>query len=241
MRRLRGKSAIVTGASSGVGRAVAVALSAEGVSLGLVARDEVRLEETRKALPAGAHCTTFIAEFCDDSSVALLASTLARTYSSLDLLIHSAGVIKLAPFASASLDDFDAHFHCNVRAPYALTQRLLPALTAAKGTVVFVNSTVVDNARAGISQYAASKHALKAVADNLRQEVNQDGVRVLSIFLGRTATPMQERVSKSEQKRYAPERLIQPDDVASLILTAAQSSQNVELTNIYLRPSQPPL
>src|SRR6185369_10034034 len=114
----------------------------------------------------------------------------ARTFSSLDFLIHSAGVIKLAPFSSASLEDFDTHFQCNVRAPVALTQALLPALIAAKGTVVFINSTVVDNPRAGVSQYAASKHALKAIADCLRDEVNKDGVRVLSLFLGRTATPM---------------------------------------------------
>ena len=154
--------------------------------------------------------------------------------------MHGAGTFKLAPFASASLDDFDMHYRCNVRAPVALTQALLPALIAARGNVVFINSSAVDHARAGISQYAASKHALKAIADSLREEVNADGVRILSVFLGRTATPMQERIVQAEQGTYDPVRLIQPSDVAALIVNALALARTVELTNMHLRPAMPP-
>lgn len=237
MKRFQDKCAVVTGASSGVGRAIAVALSREGASVALVGRDMERLEAV--AEEAQGKTTIFTGEFCDAGSLDLLGSALSRHFGSLDVLVHSAGVIKLAPFASASLEDFDTHFQCNVRAPYALTQRLLPALVRARGTVVFINSTAIDNPRTGLSQYAASKHALKAVADNLREEVNKDGVRVLTVLLGRTATPMQEAVHQFEQRNYDATRFIQPGDVAELVVNSVASARTVELTNVTLRPAVP--
>jgi NADP-dependent 3-hydroxy acid dehydrogenase YdfG len=237
LNRFQNQCAVVTGASSGVGRAVALALSREGATVALVGRDVPRLEAVAKEAPNKTQI--FTGEFCDASSLDLLCSTLARSYTSLDVLVHSAGVIKLAPFASASLDDFDTHFRCNVRAPYALTQRLLPALTRARGSVVFINSTAIENPRAGLSQYAASKHALKAVADNLREDVNKDGVRVLTVLLGRTATPMQEVVHRFEQRAYDANRFIQPNDVAELVVNSLATARTVELTNVTLRPAAP--
>lgn len=237
MKRFENKCAIVTGASSGVGKCIAAALAAEGASVSIIGRDETRLQVLADSLgrQRGAVCS---AEFCDKASVALLGTSLSRSFAKVDYLIHSAGMIKMAPFASASLDDLDAHYQCNVRAPVALTQALLPALVAAQGTIVFINSTVVDHARSGVSHYAASKHALKAIADSLRDEVNRQGVRILSIFLGRTATPMQEQVSRFEQRLYDPAVLIQPEDVAAIVTNALASAPTIELTNIHVRPAR---
>jgi NADP-dependent 3-hydroxy acid dehydrogenase YdfG len=237
LKRFENKCAVVTGASSGVGRAIALALSREGASVALLGRDTERLESVAKE--ANSKTQIFTGEFCDTSSLDLLATTLARSFSSLDVLVHSAGVIKLAPFATASIDDLDTHYHCNVRAPYLLTQRLLPALARAQGSIVFINSTAIENPRGGISQYAASKNALKAIADNLREEVNKDGVRVLSVMLGRTATPMQESVHRAEHRAYDPTHFIQPEDVAALVVNAVASARTMELTNVTLRPALP--
>ena len=104
-----------------------------------------------------------------------------------------------------------------------------------------MNSTAGLTARANVSQYAATKHALKAVADSLREEVNADGVRVLSLFLGRTASAMQEFVHDVEGKPYRPDRLIQPDDVAAMILHALSLPHTAEVTEIRMRPLAKPI
>ncbi|HMJ90334.1 MAG TPA: SDR family NAD(P)-dependent oxidoreductase [Candidatus Acidoferrum sp.] len=239
MKRFEDKCAVITGASSGVGKSIALALSREGATVALIGRDEAKLQAVAKE--AASKTQIFTAEFCDDRSLELLGRTLAQTFSSIDVLVHSAGMIKLAPFASALIEDLDTHYRCNVRAPYALTQKLLPALSKAEGSIVFINSTAIENPRAGISQYAATKHALKAVADNLRDEVNKDGIRVLTVLLGRTATPMQEQICRVEQRPYDPSRLIQPEEAASVVVNALASSRTLELTNLHLRPALAPV
>ena len=92
------------------------------------------------------------------------------------------------------------------------------------------------HARANVGQYAATKHALKAVADSLRDEVNSDGVRVLSIFAGRTATPMQETIYRLENKAYDAQLLLQPEDIASVVIHALTLPRTAEATDIHIRP-----
>ncbi len=105
-----------------------------------------------------------------------------------------------------------------------------------RGQIVFVNSSAGLVARANVGQYAASKHALKAVTDSLREEVNGRGLRVLSLYLGRTATPMQAAVHKMEKRNYRPERYLQPEDVAAMVLCALQLPRSAEVTDISMRP-----
>jgi NADP-dependent 3-hydroxy acid dehydrogenase YdfG len=93
-------------------------------------------------------------------------------------------------------------------------------------------------ARADISQYAATKHGLKAIADSLRDEINGQGVRVLSVYPGRTATPGQERIHMEEGKAYVPKRLLQPTDVARVVIDALKADRTAEVTDIRIRPMQ---
>jgi NADP-dependent 3-hydroxy acid dehydrogenase YdfG len=118
-----------------------------------------------------------------------------------------------------------------------LTQALLPMLRAGQAQVVFINSLVGLNAKGNSSQYSATKHALKALADGLRQEVNSDGLRVLSVFLGRTASPLQAAVHRMEGKIYNADLLVQPEDVAGLVLSALSLSRSAEVTDITIRHS----
>jgi NADP-dependent 3-hydroxy acid dehydrogenase YdfG len=113
---------------------------------------------------------------------------------------------------------------------------MLTLLDGADGEVIFVNSTVGLAARAHTGAYAASKHALRALADSLRDEVNALGIRVLTVYLGNTATPMQKSIHEEEGRPYRPELFIQPEDVARLIAAAIELPRTAEVTEIRIQP-----
>jgi NADP-dependent 3-hydroxy acid dehydrogenase YdfG len=231
------QTAVVTGASSGIGSAIALCLSDEGVKLHLIGRDSNALETVaRQAGKSSPRVETYRADLSDDADLAKLQTDLKHNCDRVDILVHSAGVITLGSLESASLAEFDRQYRTNVRAPYALTQALLPLLRAHQGSVVFINSSAGMNTRAGISQYSATKHALKAVADSFRAEVNPDGVRVLSVYPGRTASPQQAAIHQAEGKTYSPELLMQPTDVARIIVDALKVNRTAEVTDINIRP-----
>jgi NAD(P)-dependent dehydrogenase (short-subunit alcohol dehydrogenase family) len=139
----------------------------------------------------------------------------------------------------ARVEDLDLQYATNVRAPYLLTQRLLEFLKVSRGQIVFINSSAGLTAkRPEVGQYAATKHALKAVADSLREEVNRKGIRVLTLYLGRTATPMQEALFRQEGREYCPAALLQPEDVASVVVHTLLLPPTAEVTDISIRPMQ---
>ncbi|MFO7544411.1 MAG: SDR family NAD(P)-dependent oxidoreductase [Trueperaceae bacterium] len=152
------------------------------------------------------------------------------------VLIHSAGTIRLGAIADASVADLDVQYRVNVRAPFVLTQALLPALERARGHVVFVNSGAGLHANAEWGTYAASKFALKALADALRQEVAERGVRVTTVYPGRTATPMQEQVVAHEERAYQPERFVRPVDVAAQVAAVLAVPAPSVVSDLQIRP-----
>jgi len=109
-------------------------------------------------------------------------------------------------------------------------------LVISKGLVVFINSTQGLAASPGVGHYAATQHAMRALADSTRQEYNPKGIRVTSLFLGRTATARQEAIFSLEQRSYKPDTLIQPGDIAGVIVSLAELPQTAEITEIAMRP-----
>ena len=229
--------ALVTGAGSGIGKAIALALGGEGKTLLLVGRRRVPLDEVGAVLAAGgASAISYPTDLADRNAIVELAAAVARDFGRLDVLVHSAGIMRMGDVADASADDFELLFRTNVLAPFLLTQAMLPLIRDQRGQIVFINSSAGLVARAHLGPYAATKHALKAVADSLRAEVNASGIRVLSIYPGRTATPTQERLHALEQKAYVPERLLQPDDVAAVVINSLCLPRTAEVTDIHIRP-----
>jgi NAD(P)-dependent dehydrogenase (short-subunit alcohol dehydrogenase family) len=234
--KLSGRRALVTGAGTGMGRAIALALGAQGAAVWLAGRRPEPLTEVAGELDgigASAVCRPF--DITIDDEVRALARDFADG-SSLDILVHCAATITLGEIATAPVEELDRQYRVNLRGPYLLTQALLPLLKARRGQVVFVNSSAGQTAPARAGQYAATKFGLRALADSLRAEVNGEGVRVLTIYPGRTATPMGQAVSAMEGRPYLPEGLVQPSDIAELTLTALLLPETAEVTELIVRP-----
>ncbi len=227
MNRFQNISALVTGASSGIGQAIALALAAEGAHIHAVARSWLK--------PV-AGWQLHNADFTVEADVKRLATEVSKTDFPLDLLIHCAGVLEFGLVADFPIAQLDTMYQVNVRAPFLLTQLLLPSLTASGGQIVFINSSAAIAPNTALAGYSSAKAALKLVADCLRMEVNPSGVRVMSVYPGKTASAMQQRAHALAGKPYDAASLMQPEDVAQMVLSALALPKTAEMTDLHIRP-----
>lgn len=216
---------LITGAGSGIGAALAERLHQRGDHLILLARSAERAAALGEAF-AGA--TTLVADLAEPLDGLEIPARL-------DTLVHSAGVVHLGPVAAAEPSAVEHQVRVNLLAPAELTRRCLPALRAARGLVLFVNSTSGLAANPGWSGYSASKFGVKGFADSLRGEEAEHGVRVTSLYPSRTATAMQARVHELEDKHYAPDDWMSADTVAAAILGVIDLPQDASVTDLTLR------
>lgn len=220
--------ALVTGATRGIGAAVATALAPTHRLL-LGGRDADALRARAAELP---WARAWPVELTDDAALARAGAEI----DSLNVLVHSAGVADLGSVAESAAAVWRRNLEVNVVAVAELTRLVLPALRAARGHVVFVNSGQGLAARAGWGPYAASKFAVRAYADALRAEEEGRGVRVTSVYPGRTDTEMQRAVVAHEGGEYSPERYLRPESVAAAIASAVTASPDAHLTEMTIRP-----
>lgn len=223
---------VITGAGSGIGAALAQRLHARGDELVLFARDAGRAKELAAAFP-GARTLVGDLDDPDRLSWAFSHQTLPER---VDSLLHVAGVVDLGTVGEATPRTWRHQLNVNLLAPAELTRHFLPQLRAAKGQVVFVNSGAGLSASPEWGAYAASKHGLKALADSLRAEEKANGVRVTSVYPGRTASPMQAKIHQQEGRTYDTTGLIRPESVATAILTALDLPADASLTDVSVRP-----
>jgi NADP-dependent 3-hydroxy acid dehydrogenase YdfG len=237
MRQFKDNVAVITGAGAGIGMAISKALAAEGASVCLIGRNPASLETAAVEIGGRASSVrTYRTDLTADADIHSLKACLSADFGHVDILIHSAGIYSMGRIEDSPVEQFDIQYRTNVRAPYLLTQALLPMIRSRKGQIVFINSSAGLNAKANVGQYSATKHGLKALADSLREEVNEEGIRVLSIYPGRTATAMQARVHEMEGKEYFPDFFLQPADIAEVIITALSLPRSAEVTDIQIRP-----
>lgn len=224
---------LVTGAGSGIGAEVARALHGRGDELVLLARSESRADDLGRAYDGA---RVVVADLADPDGLesALSAANLPPR---LDTLLHVAGAVELDTVADLDAGDLAAQLDVNLRAPMLLTRACLPALRAARGLVLVVNSTSGLSANPGWPAYAASKFGARGFADALRGEEAPHGVRVTSVFPSRTATAMQEKVHGQEGRDYDPSEWIQPSTVASTILHVIDLPRDATIPEVTLRPA----
>jgi NADP-dependent 3-hydroxy acid dehydrogenase YdfG len=230
---LDGKVALVTGASQGIGLAIAATLAESGMRVWMVARRAGLLGQAARSIEGDV--VPFAGDLAEPDARSRLVSAMEATGEGLTVLVNNAGTIRLGRTEDASEDEFADQLAVNVVAPYAVTRSLLPLLRKARGDIIFVNSSAGRTANPGVGQFSATQHAVRAFAQSLRAEVNDDGVRVTVLYPGRTATPRQEAIYAHEGRPYEPDRLMQPQDVADIVAAVLRLPRTAEVTEVCLR------
>lgn len=223
--------ALVTGASRGIGRAIAEDLARDH-RLILCCSSEKSAAGLREAFP---HARVIAADLSDPAGLSSIFSQDAIP-ERLDLLVHSAGVTGHEPIGEAPLEMWRKVLDVNVIAVAELTRLLLPALRAAKGMVVAINSGAGHNSGPGYGPYAASKFALKAITDALREE-ERGVVRVSSIHPGKVDSDMQRELqAHAGNEDYDPMVYVQPEDIVAAVRLATQMTDAACMETVSVRP-----
>ncbi|MDN3238711.1 SDR family oxidoreductase [Glycomyces tritici] len=224
------KTILVTGAGRGLGRTLAEQLTARGDTVIAHARSE-------SALDGVSHDRKLVLDLAEPAGIADAVAALGL--ERLDAVIHNAGIAHLGAVAEQPLEQWERTLTINVTAPAELTRALLPALRAARGHVVFVNSGAGLNAGPKWSSYAASKHALRALADSLRGEEQPNGVRVTSVYPSHFATDMQRSVREQYGADYDPARATSPESIAATIIGLLNSPEDMVVNELRIEPPNP--
>lgn len=242
--KLNGKVALVTGASSGIGEATALALAAEGAYVAMAARRHERLEELAKQIEDnGGQAMPIIADVADEKQANDMVHTANGRWGHLDIVVNNAGLMLLGPIGGADTEDWRRMVSVNLLGLMYTTHAVLPVLKGQRsGHIVNISSVAGRTARAGSGVYNATKWGVGAFSEALRQEVYSDGIRVTIIEPGAVATELTEHITNPDAKRETQEwvhslRQLQSEDIAAAILYAVTQPEHVNVNEILIRPT----
>lgn len=234
---LDGKIALVTGASRGIGRAIARALAGEGATLVLTARSEGDLQETaRLCEQAGAAAAEVRSvDLTDGEAIDGLCASLLEAHGAVDVLVNNAGTLARGHALEGDPDDWERALALNVAAPMRLTRRLAPAMEKAGGTIVHVGSIAAIEGMTNSGAYAATKHALRGWSLSCYQKLRYAGIKVVLINPAFVATDMTTHVEGADR-----DRMLQPGDIAEAAMLAVRTSPACCPEEITLRLTRSP-
>lgn len=231
MNTLNNKTALITGAGSGIGQAIAVKFAQAGASVLITGRKEQPLQETAALHPNIAY---IVADAGKTEDVTRMLAEAQSRFGGLDIIVNNAGMAPVTPIAEQTLAEFDAVFNINVRAVVDITQQALPLLKASRGAIINIGSAVANQPLPNMSVYSASKAALKMLTFVWAKELAKDGIRVNNIAVGPIETPIYDKTELSAEEAQAHKdrvtslvplgRFGQPDDIASLALHLASDA-----------------
>ncbi len=238
---LQGKTAVITGASSGIGEATARALAAEGADLALLARRVDRIESLASELGESVKTLALEADVTDRRSMESAAKRVGDELGGADILLNNAGQMLLSPFTPDQAEETRRMVETNLLGAMTTLEVFLDQLRDGGGDLVNISSVAGRTAKPGSSVYNATKWGLNGWSEALRQELKDDGIRVIVIEPGAIATELTDHITDEQVKKGAEEMYerdaIPVEDVAEVILFAVARPARTSLSEIIIRPT----
>ncbi|HEX4368568.1 MAG TPA: SDR family oxidoreductase [Rhodopila sp.] len=240
---VEGKVVVITGASSGLGEATARALSAQGARVVLGARRPDRIQALASELTSsGGNAIAVTTEVADRQQVKTLVDTAVEAYGRIDVMINNAGVMPQAPLERLKVDGWDRMIDVNIKGVLYGIAAALPYMQRQKsGHFINVSSVAGHKVGPGFAVYAATKHAVRALSEGLRQEVKPYNIRTTVISPGAVATELPESTSEpdiAERVRKVYETAIPADSFARTVIFAMSQPDDVDINEILFRPTR---
>jgi 3-oxoacyl-[acyl-carrier protein] reductase len=238
MQNLNGKTALITGAGRGIGRATAIAFAKEGINLGLVGRTSANLENVVKELEEyDVQVTMATADVSDNESVIAAVDHIKSELGSIDILINNAGIGKFAKFLEQSPEDFKSMIDVNLMGTYYVTRAVLPGMIEqSSGDIINISSTAGERGGAVTSAYSASKFGLLGLSESLMQEVRKHNIRVTALTPSTVATDLAFSENLTDGN---PENVMQPEDLAELMVAQLKLHPRVFIKSAGLWSTNP--
>jgi 3-oxoacyl-[acyl-carrier protein] reductase len=239
---LAGRVALVTGASSGLGRATAVALAQAGADVAVLARGQQGLEQAAAEVErAGRRGLVLVADLADAQALMGAVARVVEAFGRVDVLVNAAGTDVPGPVAELAVGDWDRVLAVNLRAPFVLAKAVVPHMRAAgRGTIVNVSSVAGKPGWAGAAAYCASKFALTGLTQALASEGRADGIRACVLYPGAMATSwggvVAGRARAGPRGAAACRRALPPQEVAALIVWLAAAPAELMLNEAVVSP-----
>jgi len=243
-KKLAGKVALVTGASSGIGEVTAIALAEEGAQVAVLARRAERLEQVVKRIKdAGGEAVAIVADVTNEGQLREAIRRAKDIFGRIDILVNNAGVMLLRKIEGVDTEEWRQMLDLNVLAVMLACHEVLPIMKAqGGGHIVNISSVAGRQVKAGYSGYNASKWAVGAFSESLRQEVTKQHIRVTVIEPGMVATELRQHITDPEVRKAQEDAVrggtpLQGEDIAAVIVFAVTQPEHVSISEILVRPT----
>ncbi len=240
MEKLTGKTALITGAGKGIGKAIALALAAEGVNLALLARTEADLKSVAadaKQIDENIRISWALADVADNEAVIAAVAGLKATLGDIDILINNAGIGKFGKFLELPVTEWEQIIKTNLLGPYYLIRAILPEMKSRQsGDIVNISSTAGLKGAPVTSAYSASKFGLNGLSESLMLEVRKENIRVFTMTPSTIATDMAIGLKLTDGN---PEKVLQAGDLAELLVANLKLSRRALVKEVSLWSTNP--
>jgi len=238
MNKLKDDIAVITGASRGIGRAIALAFSEKGINLALFGRDKTKLSEVKEDCEKfGLNVLIFSGDVGNEQFVNSSIDEVMNKFGKIDHLINNAGIAHFGKFIDSSLTEFKEQVNTNLYGVYNFTKAVLPDMIRKRsGSIINISSLAGKNGFVGGSLYAATKHGLMGMTKCLMLEVREHNIRVASVCPGSVGTDL---ILNTALSPLYPEKILSPSDVAEVVLSILNLPPRALISEVEVRPTNP--